>query len=167
MYAARGPILEMTGKRRSTASISRRRCWSTTSKSSGVDWDIVWDDRGHFREPHTGHEIGLGTLRGAGLHRGAFASRRSTPPRSPPPRVSTQGPAGRYGAVLFIEKEGFTPILEAARIPERFDIAPMSHQGHERHGGAHAGRRALRAARPARCSSCTISTSPASRSRRR
>jgi DNA topoisomerase VI subunit A len=31
--------------------------------------------------------------------------------------------------VLFIEKEGFTPVLEAARIPERFDIAPMSTKG--------------------------------------
>ena len=27
-----------------------------------ADWDIAWDDRGHFREPHTGRAIGLGTL---------------------------------------------------------------------------------------------------------
>jgi DNA topoisomerase VI subunit A len=31
--------------------------------------------------------------------------------------------------VLFIEKEGFTPVLEAARLPERFDIALMSTKG--------------------------------------
>ena len=31
--------------------------------------------------------------------------------------------------MLFIEKEGFTPILEAASIPERFDIAVMSTKG--------------------------------------
>jgi hypothetical protein len=27
-----------------------------------VEWDVVWDDRGHFTEPHTGRTIGLGTL---------------------------------------------------------------------------------------------------------
>ena len=26
------------------------------------DWDLVWDDRGHFLEPHTARKIGLGTL---------------------------------------------------------------------------------------------------------
>jgi hypothetical protein len=43
--------------------------------------------------------------------------------------VSTSGPAGRFGAVLFLEKEGFNEILEAARIAERFDIAIMSTKG--------------------------------------
>ena len=28
----------------------------------GVDWDVTYDDRGHFTEPHTGHSIGLGTI---------------------------------------------------------------------------------------------------------
>ena len=39
------------------------------------------------------------------------------------------GPEGRYGAVLFLEKEGFTQILEAAQIAERYDIAIMSTKG--------------------------------------
>jgi hypothetical protein len=43
--------------------------------------------------------------------------------------VKTMGPSGRYGAVLFVEKEGFTQILEAARIAERYDIAMMSTKG--------------------------------------
>src|SRR6516225_6139646 len=28
----------------------------------GRDWDVVYDDRGHFVEPHTNRSIGLGTL---------------------------------------------------------------------------------------------------------
>src|SRR6516165_5285779 len=28
----------------------------------GADWDVVYDDRGHFHEPHTNRVIGLGTL---------------------------------------------------------------------------------------------------------
>jgi hypothetical protein len=43
--------------------------------------------------------------------------------------VKTNGPSGNFGAVVFIEKEGFAPILEAARIAERFDVAIMSTKG--------------------------------------
>ena len=79
-----------------------------------------------------------------------------------------QGPGGPlWLGVLYIEKEGFDPIIEAAGIPERFDIAPMSCKGMSVTAGAHAGRGTVRAARPASCTSCTTSTSPASRSRRR
>jgi hypothetical protein len=31
-------------------------------EEAGVDWDVVYDDRGHFSEPHGGLTIGLGTL---------------------------------------------------------------------------------------------------------
>src|SRR5262249_13780293 len=35
----------------------------------------------------------------------------------------------RYQAVLYIEKEGFEPLLEDARIAERFDLAILSNKG--------------------------------------
>jgi hypothetical protein len=41
----------------------------------------------------------------------------------------TRGPENRFKTVLFTEKEGFDPILEAAQIAERFDIAIMSTKG--------------------------------------
>ncbi len=41
----------------------------------------------------------------------------------------TSGPEHRFSTVLFIEKEGFAPLLEAAQIAERFDIAIMSTKG--------------------------------------
>ena len=44
-------------------------------------------------------------------------------------RFPTSGPRNRFGAILFIEKEGFKPLLDAARIAERFDIAIMSTKG--------------------------------------
>jgi DNA topoisomerase VI subunit A len=43
--------------------------------------------------------------------------------------IKTHGPDGRFGAVLFIEKEGFAPIFEAANLAEKFDIAIMSSKG--------------------------------------
>jgi hypothetical protein len=93
-----------------------------------ADWDIAWDDRGHFREPHTGRAIGLGTLAvqdylddimDPAIGQVVVAS----------PRVETKGPSGRYGAVLYIEKEGFLPILEAAQLAERYDLALASSKG--------------------------------------
>jgi hypothetical protein len=94
-------------------------------------WDVVFDDRGHFTEPHTGSVIGLGTLNVRGyIHSWndvadhidglAIDFNEACP---------TNGPRHRYNFALFIEKEGFTPILEAAHIAERFDLAVMSTKG--------------------------------------
>ena len=93
-----------------------------------ANWNIAWDDRGHFREPHTDHEIGLGTL----AVRGYIARLRAMEIRSAgisTTDVKTMGPSGRYGAVMFVEKEGFTQILEATKLAERYDIAIMSTKG--------------------------------------
>jgi hypothetical protein len=93
-----------------------------------ADWDVVADDRGHFAEPHTGKRIGVGTLAVR-----AYIEEIAAPEISAidiaEVEVVTNGPAGRYGSVLYIEKEGFDPIIEAASIPEEFDIAPMSCKG--------------------------------------
>jgi hypothetical protein len=44
-------------------------------------------------------------------------------------RFPTHGPEHRFGAVLFIEKEGFLPLFKAVRLAERYDIAIMSTKG--------------------------------------
>ena len=41
----------------------------------------------------------------------------------------TKGPENRYKNVLFVEKEGFDPLLKASQIAERFDVAIMSTKG--------------------------------------
>ena len=53
----------------------------------------------------------------------------SRSPVSPAGSVVTRGPSGCFGAVLFIEKEGFMPLFEAVNLAERFDIALMSTKG--------------------------------------
>ncbi len=45
------------------------------------------------------------------------------------PKYPTFGPKHRYGAILFIEKEGFMPLLKAVRLAERYDLAVMSTKG--------------------------------------
>jgi hypothetical protein len=43
--------------------------------------------------------------------------------------MDTAGPSHRYQSALFVEKEGFNPLLERAQIEERFDVALMSTKG--------------------------------------
>jgi hypothetical protein len=41
----------------------------------------------------------------------------------------THGPKHRYGAILFVEKEGFHPLFEAVNLAEKYDLAIMSTKG--------------------------------------
>ncbi len=127
-YRARGEILRRTGRERLDSGYFSQTLLIDFIEETGVDWDIVWDDRGHFVEPHTGRVIGLGTL----AVREYLADARkpfTLDAGVSEATVKTSGPSGRFGGILFLEKEGFTPILEAARIAERFDIAVMSTKG--------------------------------------
>jgi hypothetical protein len=127
MYAARPHIQQATGQTLQSNYFTQVLL-PDYLQDTGVAWDVVYDDRGHFIEPHTKHAIGLGTL--AVRHYLANLMNPSLVNAIvAAAKVETRGPSGNFGAVLFIEKEGFTPILEAAQIPERFDIAMMSTKG--------------------------------------
>jgi hypothetical protein len=128
MYAARPHIQEMTEGKQLDDKYFTQTLLPDYVSEKGVDWNIVWDDRGHFIEPHDGPVIGLGTLpvrqylaglRGPRIDDGGFTGAK----------VSTHGPHGNYGGVLFIEKEGFLPLLEHVKLGDRFDLALMSTKG--------------------------------------
>jgi hypothetical protein len=131
MYAARPWILALTG----TATLNDNRFiqyalpdYVAAHPDECADWDVVFDDRGHFVEPHTGRRVGLGTIR----VRAYVDEQLAIGPAfalSAPVLYPTSGPDDRYRFVLYVEKEGFEPLLEAARIAERFDIAIMSTKG--------------------------------------
>jgi hypothetical protein len=91
-------------------------------------WDLLWDDRGHFEEPHTGHRIGLGTLSVR-----TYLGTREAPDRDPlepfSTRYPTHGPRHRFRHVLLVEKEGFQQIFAHAKLLERYDLAIMSSKG--------------------------------------
>src|SRR5262249_4456447 len=91
---------------------------------------VVWAARGHFAEPHSNTEIELGTLevrdylaeiRGHSVNEPAFNICEKFYP--------THGPKNRFGAILFLEKEGFGPLLEAVNLAARYDLAIMSTKG--------------------------------------
>lgn len=96
-----------------------------------ADWDVVFDARGHLLEPHTEREIPLGTLAVREYLDGFIDAPADLDeePAAVKTGYDTVGPANRFLNVLFIEKEGFLPLLVATRIAKRFDLAIMSTKG--------------------------------------
>jgi DNA topoisomerase VI subunit B len=95
-----------------------------------ANWDVTFDDRGTATEPHTGREIALGTVAVRDALKQALNDPKASPVRLAEAFVKTYGPKGRYGAVGFIEKEGFDPLIRAARIRERHDVLMLSTKGY-------------------------------------
>jgi hypothetical protein len=126
-YVARPLIEERTDKPLSYAYFSQTLLPNYVNEH-GADWDVVYDDRGHFLEPHTKRVIGLGTLNVR-----AYLSRvdplQLEDADFDPALVKTYGPDGSFGAVLYIEKEGFLPLFKRVKLAQRYDIAIMSSKG--------------------------------------
>jgi hypothetical protein len=61
MYAARPTIQSETGKALNDVYFTQKLLPDYIA-DYGVEWNVVFDDRGHFTEPHTEHQIGVGTL---------------------------------------------------------------------------------------------------------
>jgi hypothetical protein len=96
----------------------------------GVDWNVVYDARGNFTGPHTGAKVPLGTLQ----VRRYLAQIRQHKVGDPDFDIwekfyPTLGPEHRFGAILFVEKEGFMPLFEEVELAKRYDLAIMSTKG--------------------------------------
>lgn len=130
MYCARPYILETTGVHELNDIYFTQTLLKDYVDEHHPGWDIVWDARGHFNEPHTRKTIGLGGLEVRNyIAKFTDGEIDETPFQEPMRMISTVGPLYRYGAVLFIEKEGFDPLLKAVKISERYDIAITSTKG--------------------------------------
>jgi len=131
MYAARPQILELTDKqvlddRYFTQTLLPNFIAENPGRCSS--WDIVWDARGHFTEPHSGREIALGTME-VRQYLGLRATPTDVVSVDRDILFPTHGPEHRFNVVLFIEKEGFGPLFAAEHLAEQYDIAIMSTKG--------------------------------------
>ena len=138
-YAARPKILELCevdqlSKKNSAYFRTLIRRFEKENPETTKDWNVVYDARGTFIEPHTGARIPLGTIsvraymdQWANVHVGGGG--RLLPMSVSEPVVSHTGHHGLYKNALFIEKEGFESLIEAAKIQERYGIALLSTKG--------------------------------------
>jgi hypothetical protein len=127
MYAARPHIQNETG-RELDDNYFTQTLLPDYIEENGVNWDVVYDARGHFVEPHGKTSFGIGTLE-VRHYLAGFREPELIDAGFRQAVVETSGPSGNFGAALFIEKEGFDPILKAAQIAQKFDIAIMSTKG--------------------------------------
>lgn len=133
MYAARDAVLAKTGGKfyKNSASFTQGDLpnFMMGNPELTANWDVVFDARGRFVEPHTGSRTDLGTLE----VRRYLSNWTALLPDASHPELNhacpTVGPKNRYRFALFIEKEGFYPLLEATKIAQRFDLAVMSTKG--------------------------------------
>jgi hypothetical protein len=127
MYAARPEILRLTGQEElDDAYFTQQLLPDFINEHSEIcdGWNVVYDDRGTLTEPHTDRSVGLGTLQVR-----AYIDQEPAEQPMFDEALPTAGPENRYGAILFVEKEGFDPLWQAVRLAERFDIAIMSTKG--------------------------------------
>jgi hypothetical protein len=127
MYAARPRIQERTGKQLNDAYFTQVLLPDYIAEND-ADWDLVYDDRGHFREPHTGRIIGLGTL-AVRRYLSEIGAPRLVGPQLKPAAIETTGPQGCFSAVMFVEKEGFDQLWESVDLQERYDLGIKSTKG--------------------------------------
>jgi hypothetical protein len=114
MYQARPLVQDLMGGQQLNDQYFCQQLVPDYMDENGVDWDVTYDDRGHFIEPHTGRKIGLGTLSVRNYLAG-LAEPELIEPGFAAGSVETNGPDGCFGAVLFTEKEGFFPLFEAVQ----------------------------------------------------
>jgi Histidine kinase-, DNA gyrase B-, and HSP90-like ATPase len=132
MYAARPAILSLTGKKEFTDSYFTQVLLpdyvEEHIETTTADWDVVFDDRGSFIEPHTGRVVPLGTVE-VRQYLGERSELETPASIDPGSMFENTGPLNRYRDILFIEKEGFSALVAHALIAERFDIGIMSTKG--------------------------------------
>ena len=168
MYAARGEIQRLAGRMLDDQYFTQQLLpdFMNEHPDATAEWDVVFDARGHFHEPHTGRIVPLGTIEvrrhlrevddahaaragGGSAGDGDLPDLRTRPPLRCDP----------------VRREGGLPAAVPGRASRRA-LRPRDHvdQGAVGHGKPASGRPAVRGARRCRCWSCTTSTSPGSAS---
>jgi DNA topoisomerase VI subunit B len=137
MYQARGPMQELTGKALGNG-FDQYFCqtllpnYMAANPETTEKWDVVFDARGNLVEPHTNRVVPLGTLDVRYYLRTAAEAGEVSDFGEVTVDAGvypTCGPANRYQAILFVEKEGFNPLFEAVHLADRYDLAIMSTKG--------------------------------------
>jgi hypothetical protein len=127
-YQARPKIMAMTEDKELKYGYFSQTLLPDYIEENDVDWNVVYDARGHFLEPHTNRRIGCGTIEvGNYLH--AMKAPEIIPAEFADASLDIVGPAGNLSAVLFCEKEGFNPLFRAVNLADRFDLMIISTKG--------------------------------------
>jgi hypothetical protein len=127
-YQARPKIMALTDDKELQYGYFSQTLLPDYIEENGVDWNVVYDARGHFEEPHTNRSIGCGTIE-VDNYLGAVEEPDIVPADFAGASVDVVGPSGNLNAVLFCEKEGFGPLFKAVNLANRYDLMIVSTKG--------------------------------------
>jgi DNA topoisomerase VI subunit A len=126
-YAVREDFRLKTGREVAWKDFTGRLLRAHLNLQHTENWKISRDPRGSLIEPHTMKEVGVGTAK-----IDQYLNDMGDVDLSIDDiewEFPTCGPDNRYQALLYIEKEGFGPLLRDVKFAERFDIAIVSCKG--------------------------------------
>src|SRR5262245_40179178 len=127
-YQARPKIMEWTDDKDLGYGYFSQVLLPDYIEERGVDWDVVYDARGHLEEPHTNRRIGVGTIEiGNYLH--AMKEPQIDAAEFSEANVDVMGPVGNIAGVLFCEKEGSGPLFKVVNLANRYDLMIVSTKG--------------------------------------
>jgi Topoisomerase 6 subunit A/Spo11, Toprim domain len=127
-YQARPKIMAMTDDKELAYAYFSQTLLPDYIEEHGVDWNVVYDARGHFEEPHTNRRIGCGTIE-VGNYLRAMCEPDIAPAEFSGASVNVIGPSGGISAVMYCEKEGFDPLFKAVDLANRYDLMIISNKG--------------------------------------
>jgi hypothetical protein len=127
-YQARPKIMALTDDKELDCGYFSQTLLPNYIEVHDVDWNVVYDARAHFEEPHTNRRIGCGTIE-AGSYLRAVREPRIIPAVFADASVEVIGPAGGIAGVLFCEKEGFNPLFKVVNLADRRDLMIVSTKG--------------------------------------
>jgi hypothetical protein len=127
-YQARPKIMAMTDDKELQYGYFSQTLLPDYIEERGAHWDVVYDARGHFEEPHTNRRIGCGTIE-VGNYLKAAKKPDVLPADFCDASVDVIGPSGNLSGILFCEKEGFGPLFRAVKLADRYDLMIVSTKG--------------------------------------
>jgi Topoisomerase 6 subunit A/Spo11, Toprim domain len=127
-YQARPKIMAMTDDKELAYGYFSQTLLPDYIEENGEHWNVVYDARGHFEEPHAGRRIGCGTIEvGNYLH--AMKDPKVVAAEFSDANVDIIGASENISAVLFCEKEGFSPLFKQVNLANRYDLMIISTKG--------------------------------------
>jgi hypothetical protein len=114
-YQARPKIMAMTENKALDYGYFSQVLLPDYIEEHDLDWNVVWDARGDFEEPHTNRRIGCGTLE-VDNYLANIKDPEVIKPEFSDAAVDIIGPAGGFGAVLYVEKQGFDALFKAVNL---------------------------------------------------
>ena len=127
-YQARPKIMALTDDKELQYGYFSQTLLPDYIEEHGVAWNVVYDARGAFEEPHNNRRIGCGTIE-VGNYLRAIRKPKVVSAGFDDAGVSVVGPSGGFSGVLFCEKEGFNPLFKAVDLANRYDLMIVSTKG--------------------------------------